>query len=276
MRFKYYAPTTLEEISKLKEEGGLLFAGGTDVFVKMKAEVLNPEVLIDTKKIETPGVKCTENELEIFMNTTYTDVIKNDCAKKFEPLVKILLEVGSPQIRNRGTPVGNVGNASPAGDFLLATHLLDGTVVLAPSMREVKVEELVSGPGKLNMGKGEFIYSVKLKKLEGYKTFYEKVGRRNALVISIASIAAAVKLNGEIIEDVKIAYGSLGPTIVRFKDLEEEMKGKKLTEDLIEEFSLKYQARINPITDVRASAEYRKKLAKNLLVKAFISSMQKF
>ena len=276
MRFKYYAPTTLEEISKLKEEGGLLFAGGTDVFVKMKAEILNPEVLVDTKKIETPGVKCTENELEIFMNTTYTDVIKNDCAKKFEPLVKILLEVGSPQIRNRGTPVGNVGNASPAGDFLLATHLLDGTVVLAPSMREVKVEELVSGPGKLNMGKGEFIHSVKLKKLEGYKTFYEKVGRRNALVISIASIAAAVKLNGEIIEDVKIAYGSLGPTIVRFKDLEEEMKGKKLTEDLIEEFSLKYQARINPITDVRASAEYRKKLAKNLLVKAFISSMQKF
>ena len=166
MKFKYYAPTTLEEISKLKEEGGLLFSGGTDVFVKMKAEVLNPEVLVDTKKLEVPEIKCSENELEIFMNTTYTDVIKNDCAKKFNPLVKILIEVGSPQIRNRGTPIGNIGNASPAGDFLLAAYLLDGTAVIAPGMREIKIEDLVAGPGKLNMEKGEFIYSIKLKKLE--------------------------------------------------------------------------------------------------------------
>ncbi len=270
MRFDYAAPKTLEEISRLKEEGGVLFSGGTDVFVKMRAGVLKPSLLIDTKRVELPKIECN-GSMTIYMNTTYTDVLKSDCAKKFPLLMKILIEVGSPQIRNRGTPIGNVGNASPAGDFLLSTYVYDSKVVLAPSMREIPMRELVTGPGKLSLEKGEFIHSIKIEPLEGYRFYYEKVGRRNALVISIASIAVALKEKDGVVEDVRIAYGSVGPTIVRFEDLEEKLRGKRFERNTVEEIAKEYEARVKPITDVRATAEYRKKLVKNLLLKAYLN-----
>ncbi len=270
MRFDYVAPATVEELSKYKKDGGRLFSGGTDLFVKIKAGALKPSLVVDTKKIETPKIEC-EEELKIYMNTTYTDVLKSECARKFDLLLKILIEVGSPQIRNRGTPVGNIGNASPAGDFLLSTYIHDGTVVVAPSMREIPISEFVKGPGKIDLSDEEFIYAVSLKSLDGYRTYYEKVGRRNAMVISIASIAVAIKMQGNVIEDARIAYGSVGPTIVRFKDLEEKLIGERPKRELFESIAKEYSDRVKPISDVRASAEYRKKLVENLLMKAYLN-----
>ncbi len=265
----YEKPTKIEEVSRLKEEGGILFSGGTDVFVKIRKGVVSPRMLIDTKGIETPKIECDEKEIRIYMNTTYTDVLRSKCISNFPILESIIKKVGSKQIRNRGTPVGNIGNASPAGDFLLATYLLDGEVIIAPDMKRVPVKDLVKGPGKVELSKGEFIYGVALKKFEGYKSYFEKVGRRNALVIAIASIGVLVKTNENNIEDIRIAYGSLGPTIVRFEDLESEMKGRKFSLETFKEFASKYMERIKPISDVRASKEYRKLLSKNLLIKAF-------
>ena len=270
MRFEYAAPKTLDEISKLKEDGGVLFSGGTDVFVKMRAGAMRPSLLVDTKGVELPKIECN-GSMAIYMNTTYTDVLKSDCAKNFPLLLKILIEVGSPQIRNRGTPVGNIGNASPAGDFLLSTYVYDSKAILAPSMREVSIRDLVIGPGKLSLEKGEFIHSIKIEPLEGYRFYYEKVGRRNALVISIVSIAIALKEKDGVVEDIKIAYGSVGPTIVRFEDVEEKLRGKRFERKIVEEIAEEYQERVKPITDVRATAEYRKKLVKNLLLKAFLN-----
>ncbi len=270
MKFDYVAPATLEEISKYKKDGGKLFSGGTDLFVKMRAGVVKPSLVVDTKKVETPKIEC-EDGLKIYMNTTYTDVLRSDCAKKYDLLMKILIEVGSPQIRNRGTPVGNIGNASPAGDFLLSTYVYDGIVTIAPSMREVPIDEFVKGPGRIDLSEDEFIYSVFLKPLDGYLTYYEKVGRRNAMVISIASIAVAIKMEGNVIDDARIAYGSVGPTVVRFKDLEEKLIGEKPKRELFESLAKEYSDRVKPISDVRASAEYRKKLVENLLIKAYLN-----
>ncbi len=270
MRFEYVAPKELSEISKLKEEGGVLFSGGTDVFVKMRAGAIAPNLLVDTKKVQLPKLECDGN-LKIYMNATYTNFLTTSCAKDFPLLSRVLIEVGSPQIRNRGTPIGNVGNASPAGDFLLTLYVHDSKVILAPSMREVRIEDLVTGPGRLSLEPAELIHSIEISPLEGYRFYYEKVGRRNALVISIASIALAIKLDGDVIEDIRVAYGSVGPTVVRFKDLEEKMKGKKFERGLFEEVAEEYANRVKPITDVRATAEYRKKLVRNLLIKAFLS-----
>ncbi len=270
MKFDYVAPTTLEEISRYKKDGGKLFSGGTDLFVKVRAGVIRPAIVVDTKKVETLKIDCKDG-LKIYMNTTYTDVLKSECAKKYELLMKILIEVGSPQIRNRGTPIGNIGNASPAGDFLLSTYVHDSAVTVAPSMRKVPIDKFVKGPGKVDLSDDEFIYAISLKPLEGYMTYYEKVGRRNAMIISIASIAVAIKMEGNVIEDARIAYGSVGPTIVRFKDLEEKLIGEKPKRELFEALAKEYSDRVKPISDVRASAEYRKKLVRNLLIKAYLN-----
>ncbi len=270
MKFDYARPSTDSEVSKLLSEGGVIFSGGTDVFVKIRAGVISPDLLVDSKLLPAEPIEFKNSKLVIHINNTYSDLLENDVVKEKFPLVKqVVSSIGSTQIRNKGTMIGNIANASPAGDFLLSSYLYDGEVVLKPTNRKVAIKDFVRGPGKVDLQKGEYIDSVELPYLEGYKYYYEKIGRRNEMVIAIASIGVMMKLDNDTIKDIRIAYGSVGPTVVRFKEFESEFVGKKFTLDLFEKMADKYQESIHPIDDVRGSAEYRKKVVKNLLIKAY-------
>ena len=270
MKFDYLRPKSILELSRAKKAGGILFSGGTDVFVKMRNRVIKPHLLVDTKGVKTEKMDFDGKFLTIYMNTTYSDLLKSEVVRKYFPLIfKIIKTVGSPQIRNRGTPVGNVGNASPAGDFLLSLYLYEASCVIAPVMREVKISELVKGPGKLDLGEDEFIYALKIPYLQGYEGHFEKVGARNAMVISIASIGVLVKRKENVIEDMRIAFGSVAPTVLRIREVEEHMKGERFSQDTFEKIGEEYEKLSRPITDIRASADYRKKLVRNLPLKAY-------
>ena len=270
VKISYFKPGSLEEISELKvQEGSHLFSGGTDLFVKMRYGVFKPKMLIDTKGVRDDP-KFDGEKLIIPMNTTYSELLDmGEVMKDFPLLEDAMRKIGSPQIRNRGTPVGNVCNASPAGDFLLTATVMDADVVIAPKMRKMKLKEFVKGPGIVDLKNGEFLYSIEIPRWQGYEHYFEKVGRRNAMNISIASIALLIRFNGDVVEDVKIGFGSVGPRIVMYEDLEERMKGMKLNESLVDEISREYMRRIEPITDLRATKRYRKILVRNLLLKAF-------
>ncbi|WP_206528129.1 FAD binding domain-containing protein [Marinitoga sp. 38H-ov] len=269
--FRYYKPHTINELSELKAKyDSKLLSGGTDLMVKMRAKVINPEVVIDTKGLEKEEITFDGSKIRIPLNTTYDDLLSNnEFCDRFPMVVDIIKQIGSPQIRNRATPIGNIGNASPAGDFLLATYLFHGYAEIKPSNKKVRIHQLIDGPGRLRLKPEEFIYSIELKERKGFKYYYEKVGKRNAMNIAIISLGVLVKLDGEIIEEIKIAYGSVGPTVVRFKDIEDGVIGKKFSKELFEELAEKYYERINPITDVRATADYRKKMVKNLMLKSY-------
>lgn len=271
MMFKYYKPQTIEELSELKAKyNSKLISGGTDLMVKMRAKVIKPEAVIDTKGLGKEEITFDGCKVRIPLNTTYDDLLNNkEFCDRFSMVVDIIKQIGSPQIRNRATPIGNIGNASPAGDFLLATYVFHGYAEVKPYNKKVRVHQLIDGPGKLRLKPEEFIYSIELKERPGFKYYYEKVGKRNAMNISIISLGLLVKLDGDNIEELKIAYGSVGPTVVRFKELEDEVVGKKFSKELFEELAEKYYERIHPITDVRASSEYRKKMVKNLMLKAY-------
>ncbi|QTA37205.1 FAD binding domain-containing protein [Thermosipho ferrireducens] len=270
MIVNYFRPKTIEEIAKIKQDtGGVLFSGGTDLFVKLRANTIKTDTVIDTKYIEKIPVEL-KSELIIPLNTTYSEIREIlEQKKQFSPLVEIIKTIGSPMIRNRGTPIGNLGNASPAGDFLLACYLYDAEVTIEPTKRKCHISDFIKGPGKVDLSREEFIYAVKIPNLDGYEYYFEKVGRRNAMIISIVSLGILLKRNQNKIEDIRIAYGSVAPTIVRFKDIERSLIGKELTLEMFEEIAKEYQHRVNPITDVRASKEYRKKLVYNLLLKAY-------
>lgn len=272
MKFKYYKPHTIDELSEIKKnENVMLLSGGTDLMVKMRAKVIKPSIVIDTKGLEKKELIFENDKVIIPINTTYTELINNyEFNKKFPMVVEVMKKIGSPQIRNRATPIGNIANASPAGDFLLTTYLFHGYADIKPSNKKIKISNLVTGPGKLRLKPEEFIYSIELRERPDYEYYYEKVGKRNAMNISIISLGVLLKKENNIIKDIKIAYGSVGPTVIRFEDLEDEMKGKEFSKELFEEISEKYMQRINPITDVRATAKYRKKMVKNLLMKAYI------
>jgi xanthine dehydrogenase FAD-binding subunit len=270
MKFNYAKPSTSDELSKLLNEGGIIFSGGTDIFVKIRAGVISPNLLIDSKYIQNRNMEFKDGILTIYMNNTYSDLLENeDIKEKYPLLINVVSSIGSTQIRNKGTMIGNVANASPAGDFLLSSYIYDAKVIIKPSNKEIKISNFVRGPGRVDLEKGEYIDSIKFPYLENYKFYYEKLGRRNEMVISIASIGVAIKLDNNIIKDIRIAYGSVGPTIVRILEFEKEFVGKKFELSLFEKMAEKYKSSIKPISDVRGSAEYRKKMVKNLLIKSY-------
>ncbi|MDK2839076.1 MAG: hypothetical protein PWQ83_611, partial [Thermosipho sp. (in: thermotogales)] len=126
----YFLPKTVEELSEIKASTkGFLFSGGTDLFVKLRANAINTDTVIDTKAIiETPNIS---DKLFIPLNFTYSQLreyLKDNNINKY--LDNIIRLIGSPMIRNRGTPVGNIANASPAGDFVLASYLLNAKVIV--------------------------------------------------------------------------------------------------------------------------------------------------
>ncbi|ANQ54236.1 molybdopterin dehydrogenase [Thermosipho affectus] len=266
----YYSPSTLDELLKIKNNtNGVVFSGGTDLFVKMRYGIIKPQTVIDTKKIKS-AIKLENRKLIIPLNTTYTDLLeflkKNKTNLFLEKIIKL---IGSPMIRNRGTPIGNIANASPAGDFILATYLLNGNIIIKPTNRIIPIENFILGPSKIDLAQNEIIYAIEIDVKNNYKFFFEKVGKRNAMIISIASIAVLLKENNGKIEDISICFGSVSPTILRDKNIESKIIGEEFSIELFKYLANEFEKLSKPINDVRASKSERKKLVYNLTIKAF-------
>jgi len=264
-----FKPRTLEELFSVKKKvKGTLFSGGTDVQVKIRSGTLNPTALIDTKGIDTEKIAKSDGMLSIRMNTTYSDMAGSDLSE-FPILQKIIPTIGSTQIRNRGTPLGNVCNASPAGDFLLACYLYDASIRLLPTGRVLKVEEFIKGPGNTALEPCEVAYELQFPVMNNYLCFFEKVGKRNSMNIAIVSVGILLKLEDGIVKDIRIAFGSVCPTVFRSTKLEKKIIGSRFEASVFKEMAQKYSNAVSPISDVRATADYRRKLVRNLLTKAY-------
>ncbi|MCK5761743.1 MAG: FAD binding domain-containing protein, partial [Candidatus Izimaplasma sp.] len=191
-------------------------------------------------------------------------------------LVEAIEIMASPAIRNMATIGGNIGNASPAGDSLPVFYVLNALVVLksVESVREVPIEELITGPGRKAMQKNEMIVEIKVP-INGFTaTSFNKVGGRKADAISKISFAGVTKIKNNLVQDFRVAFGAVGPTVVRKTNLEANIIGLTV-EDLklnIQEILNEYSEYIRPIDDQRSNKEYRKTVAVNLL-KSFILSL---
>lgn len=273
----YFRPKTIDELSELKyKTNGYLFSGGTDLFVKLRAGIIDTDTVIDTKYLDTKGIEIKDKKLFIPINATYNElryfIKENKLNNILEDIVKT---IGSPMIRNRGTPVGNISNASPAGDFVLASYLFNAQILIEPSSKKIPIKDFIKGPGQINLEQNEFVYGIELELLTDYKFYFEKVGRRNAMIISIASIGILIKEEDNKINDIRIAFGSVAPTILRDENLEKTLIGKTIDEELFKYLANEYQKLSSPITDVRATKEYRKSLVHNLVIKAYNNLFEK-
>ena len=169
-----------------------------------------------------------------------------------------------------GTIGGNIVTASPAGDTLPPLYIYDTEVEIRSPQgsRRAPIREWIIGPGKTALKAGEVLTGVWAPPLdEGFNLqYYEKVGQRNALAISVVSLAAALKIGeGGVIEDARLAWGSVGPTVVRSKDIQDSLLGRPLCHDtMVRAAEMAYNT-VEPISDVRASADYRRRVAGALL-----------
>jgi len=272
--FEYHQPETVEEVTKLlaQLEDTKVLAGGTDLIPKMKQRLLEPKNIINLKKIKAlEGIKETDKGIWIGAATKLRAIERNTLVREKIPLQYLATKtIGSVQIRNMGTLAGNVCNASPAADGALGLVAQDATVHIAGSKgrRDVLVTTFFTGPGASVLSKDEIVTGFTVPVMDkdtGYH--FISIGRM-ALDISTISIAVTItKKEGKVVK-ATVALGSVAPTPLRLPEVEAYLKGKTLSDDIIWEAAQMVSDGIKPITDVRASAEYRKEAAKGMAMEA--------
>ena len=270
-----YLPCNLAELWKCFAENpqALVYAGGTDLLVNIRTGNIDPPALICLERLqELKGVEESPMAVRLGACTTLADLLCLPLIKEYFPvLIKALQTLGSPLIRQMGTIGGNICNASPAGDTLPPLYILQAEVELKSpkSCRTLPVSEFIRGLRQTKLQPGEILSAILLKKSPDYNIHhFEKVGLRKSLACSIVSMAALLKLSPEgIIEGARLAWGSIGPTVVTSPAVEELLIGKKLNAATLATAAGIIRQEVLPIDDVRAEAEYRRTVCGNLLLR---------
>ena len=262
---RYERPDTIEEALELLNhhgERGRIIAGGTDLLLEMQRKVRSVEYLIDLSAI--PGLDSIALEdgfVTLGPLTTHRDVVVSDLVVSSGlPLAQASLEVGSAQLRNRATVVGNVVTASPANDTISALLSLDATVTLSSvgGSRTIALRDFYLGVRKTVMTPNEIMTKISFPPLaDGDRGMFAKVGLRSAQAISVIHASIVVSENDGLISGARIALGSVAPTVI-LAESARSLVGSRLTVDTIDACAVATAAEISPITDGRATAEYRK------------------
>jgi xanthine dehydrogenase small subunit len=253
-------PRTLDEaLVMLRDDGPLTpLAGCTDVYVALEFGSTQAQRFVDLSRLrELRGIEEADGGLRIGAATTYTDLVRSALvAERLPMLVAASREVGGVQIQNRGTLGGNVANASPAGDSLPVLAAADAVVVLrsAGGERRLPFTGFHTGYRASVLRPDELIVAFEIPAVEGAQWF-RKVGTRAAQAISKV-VMAAVKGPRP-----RIAIGSVAPTVVRARRTEDALANGAS----IEEAQRIFGEEISPIDDIRSTADYRRKVAVNLL-----------
>lgn len=254
-----------------------IIAGGTDILVRFHRRMDELKRIMNIWNLEElKEIKITDDEIEVGSLVTHTQLEKSAIILNHVPfLAEAASEVGSPQIRNRGTIGGNVANSSPAGDTIPALMVLDAKVKLISlerGERVVSINDFFLGPGRNLIKKDELIYSfIFTIPHENYRGKFLKLGLRKALSISTVNGAILVTMKDGLINECRIALGAVAPTPVRVKLTEEGLKGKKATKEIIENAVNFLSQEISPISDIRGSRQYRLDVAKELVKRELLN-----
>jgi len=283
---EYHRPTELEQVLKFLselKEGCKIIAGGTDLVPAVRAGRVSLSAhthLIDISSInELSYILKDDGMIRIGAGTGLSDIVMSTVIKEHAPvLADAVNHMASLQIRNLGTIGGNLCNASPAADTALPLLVLDAEVKVRSldKQRSVPLPEFFVGPGKTTLTPGEILTEVQisLTKTAGSSCFI-KLGRRNAFTLSIVAVATLVKLKNGIFDDIRIALGAVAPTPIRALRAEEHLTGEKVSKPVIDGGAKVVTSEVATISDVRASAEYRRDMSYILTNRAINLSVQR-
>jgi CO/xanthine dehydrogenase FAD-binding subunit len=268
-------PRTLNDLWQIlrDEPRSTLYAGGTDLLVKMRSGLIQPLHLVCLERIdELKAVEDREEEIFIGSCTTFTKLLQSPLIRKHFPvLINGLKILGSPPLRNMATIGGNIVTASPAGDTLPPLHVLRAELELKrrDSSRRVPIRDFIKGPGETVLAPGEILTAIFVRKRPELNLHhYEKVGQRKALAIAVVSLAALLRVSdGGIVKEARLAWGSVAPTVVTSAEVEAILIGNRLSRQVLEKAAQLARTIVKPIDDLRASADYRRQVAGNLLLR---------
>ena len=281
MKFEYLEARTIQDaISLLTKYDGKakLIAGGTDLVVQMKRGMLKPEYVINLAISDLNKIRYEDDVLLIGALTTIRALQTSDEIKQNHKVIsEAASQLASIGVRNIATVGGNLCNASPSADMApILIALGTKTKIVGPDgERYVPLEGFFTGPGVTVMDKNELLVLLEVPEMNvNSGAAYLKYGIRGSIDLAIVGVAALITLDeNDYCQDAKIVLGAVGPTPIRARKAEEVLKGKKIEEKTIKESAKKASQESQPITDVRASAEYRIEMVevftRNALKEAF-------
>ena len=260
-------------LSLLADEPGKWkpFAGGTDLMVLLEAGKLSHRNFLNLLPLqELRHIDVQEKHVTLGALTTYTDVQRNSVlVDEFPMLCQAASETGGLAIQNRGTLGGNIMNASPAADSPPALLAYDAELELSASrgVRWISYNGFHTGYKQMGIRDDELLTRIRLPRSAAPLVYYyRKVGTRKAQAISKVCFAGVLRVNGNAIEELRIALGSVAPIPLRCAQTEKLLRGQAISDDLIELAIKEFSAEISPIDDIRSTRNYRLRVAQNLLI----------
>jgi len=284
----YYTPTSVDDALKLLAEHGpeaRVVAGGTDLVVELKRDDREVEVLIDVTRVgglnrisldDGPEAR-REGRPHIHLGPTVTHngaVASDLLIERGYPLALACWQVGTPQLRNRGTIAGNVITASPANDTIAPLWALDARLTLSSvnGERHVSFDDFYRGLRQTALAPDEMVTDISFPALKpNQRGTFAKLALRRVHAISVVNTAVVLTFDDEIVAGARIAMGSVAPTVIRAREAESALVGRRLTDESIERAAELAGKATSCIDDIRSGAKYRQQVITVLVRRALTS-----
>ncbi len=265
--FKSYTKAgSIQEAIQLLEQNpeAHLIAGGTDVLVKLHKGKAQFPYLVDIHDIAELNFidRNDDGDLVIGPLTCFTHVAESALIRKHIPvLAEAILTIGGPQVRNMATIGGNLCNGVPSADSATPLIALNAVVTIEGQggSRQIPLEDFFLGPGRVALEHHEMMTAITVTRAnyEGYYGHFFKYAMRDAMDIATIGCSAVCKVEDEILADMRLAYGVAAPVPIRCRDIENKIRGRKISQQLLDDISGAVKNDVSPRTSWRAAREFR-------------------
>ena len=276
----YLKPENLEKALNYLDEhkDATLWAGGTDLVVKLKHKKVWVSKIIDFKSLEELNFIEDADQVRIGALTTIHDIEVSPVIKREFPLLAEAAHVlGSWQVRTLATVGGNLVTAAPSAETATPILILGGTMIAQSKNgdRIIPAKNFFKGPGKTALIPGEILKEIRLPRLPlGSQSIYLKESLRRSMDIALVSVACVLKLDGDRCQEVRLGLGAVAPVPMRAIRGEESLTEQIMSAEIIEKAAKIAADECQPIDDIRATASYRRELVQ-VLVKRALTSLWK-
>ena len=271
---RFASPHDLQTALQFLQENphATIIAGATDVGVRINKSLTVPQIILDLNRVaELESIAMEDGEMVFGARATWT-AVEHLCRDLVPEFHKTLVLFGAPQIRHVGTIGGNIANASPIADSLPFLYVMEAVLELRSTagVRHVNINDFYKGYKQLDLRPGELIARIRvpLPRSDELLRLY-KVSRRRDLDIASFTAAIRLRLEGDTIDEAAIAFGAVGPTMIRARQTEAFLRGRLFDETTLRMAGDVAVQEITPISDVRGAADYRYQLTRNILLKFY-------
>jgi len=278
------APATVEEATAIlaAREGAHVIAGGTDLVVRMRQGLVQPSVLVDVERIPSlRRIARRDRLLRIGATVTISTLVAAaEVAAVAPALVEAGGQMGAGQLRHLATLGGNLASAVPSADLAPPLLVMDATVRIAgpDQSRILPLEAFFVAPHRSALRPDEVLTAVEIPVAggaEGCGAAFLKFGKRRAQVLAVVNAAAWVRVRGDVIEEARVALGAVAPTPMRARGAEALLRGQRPAPEVLAEAADAAAAETRPITDMRASAAFRRELSRVLVRRVLARAAQR-